>query len=689
VLIARVQTRLSEIVCSHGGGAVQLLDYQIDTVKWMIGRERSQLPQPLGGFLCHDMGLGKTLQAMSLIFAHTPSKKRTLYVLPKSISDTLKAELLKFRLLNEFQFVTSRRGSSRDLGCPLVVTTYSVVQRGVPQWMQQVPWYRVMLDEAHAIKNCRSLTHRQLTTLCGNISDCRRWAMSATPMANRMEELLSIGKWVGLHDVSADIIIRQYMDRRTKAKFMPSLPALVFEDMVVDLDKEERATYAAIVGAYKRERESCSSKRSSLKWLQYMLQACVHPIMYHLSGRYKNSVARQDIAELEARLNFAAINNMIAEARASMPPDWAYQTVQLQAPQHMSMCCAEPMLDGMDPLSSSDSEHEKDEESDSEDEKDVHKSKRQKVSTLLETALPKQDGCPPTMRPSCDSGDGAAGASSRCTPSGRAASRPGSNKCLDGLPPLPDGMPTYEHIRAIFLKGILEHATGTRLPPRQSSKISVLVADIEARPDEQCLVFVHWDAELVYIMAALTAANVSVGSFSGKQQQHERQQQLDYFQAGRVRVLVLQIKCGCNGLNLQRASSVYFMSPDWNPANEEQAMSRAHRQGQTRRVRVVTLIARDTVEGHVYEVQRSKLEVLSAAYDEANVGLRRKHLTVHAKHLHQIMDTAMQAYADADGVCAPQSRRARSFVPRTITSSSAQTPFLIQCEIIGWDEFTL
>jgi hypothetical protein len=48
-----------------------------------------------------------------------------------------------------------------------------------------------------------------------------------------------------------------------------------------------------------------------------------------------------------------------------------------------------------------------------------------------------------------------------------------------------------------------------------------------------------------------------------------------------VDVLILQIQTCCEGLNLQQFSEVYFVSPDWNPSIEDQAIARCHRFGQT------------------------------------------------------------------------------------------------------------
>ena len=51
-------------------------------------------------------------------------------------------------------------------------------------------------------------------------------------------------------------------------------------------------------------------------------------------------------------------------------------------------------------------------------------------------------------------------------------------------------------------------------------------------------------------------------------------------------MLIIQIKAGGVGLNLQQFTSIFMMSPDWNPSNEIQAIARAHRIGQTKRIKV-------------------------------------------------------------------------------------------------------
>ena len=71
-------------------------------------------------------------------------------------------------------------------------------------------------------------------------------------------------------------------------------------------------------------------------------------------------------------------------------------------------------------------------------------------------------------------------------------------------------------------------------------------------------------------------------------------------------VFLISLKAGGLGLNLTAAEYVFLLDPWWNPAVEAQAVDRAHRVGQTRPVFAYRLIARNTVEQRVLELQKTK-----------------------------------------------------------------------------------
>ena len=77
-------------------------------------------------------------------------------------------------------------------------------------------------------------------------------------------------------------------------------------------------------------------------------------------------------------------------------------------------------------------------------------------------------------------------------------------------------------------------------------------------------------------------------------------------------IFLISLKAGGLGLNLTAADYVYLLDPWWNPAVEAQAIDRTHRIGQTRRVFASRLIARDTVEERVVELQQRKRTLADA-----------------------------------------------------------------------------
>jgi SNF2 family DNA or RNA helicase len=78
-------------------------------------------------------------------------------------------------------------------------------------------------------------------------------------------------------------------------------------------------------------------------------------------------------------------------------------------------------------------------------------------------------------------------------------------------------------------------------------------------------------------------------------------------------VMLLSLKAGGLGLTLTSADHVYIVDPWWNPAVEDQAADRAYRIGQQNPVIVHRLVAKDTIEERILELQERKRALLSAA----------------------------------------------------------------------------
>ena len=88
--------------------------------------------------------------------------------------------------------------------------------------------------------------------------------------------------------------------------------------------------------------------------------------------------------------------------------------------------------------------------------------------------------------------------------------------------------------------------------------------------------------EIDFLQKKLAEKGFSVEKIDGRTSKMERSEIIGSI----YDVLILQIQTGCEGLNLQQYSEVYFVSPHWNPAIEDQAIARCHRIGQTQQIYV-------------------------------------------------------------------------------------------------------
>ena len=146
-----------------------------------------------------------------------------------------------------------------------------------------------------------------------------------------------------------------------------------------------------------------------------------------------------------------------------------------------------------------------------------------------------------------------------------------------------------------------------------SSKFDLLIpqlAEIVAE-GHKALVFSQFTSLLALLKPQLDREKVVYEYLDG--QTRDREERVARFQTDPAcGVFLISLKAGGLGLNLTAADYVFLLDPWWNPAVEAQAIDRTHRIGQTRRVFASRLIARDTVEEKVLELQQSKRDLAEA-----------------------------------------------------------------------------
>jgi len=152
-----------------------------------------------------------------------------------------------------------------------------------------------------------------------------------------------------------------------------------------------------------------------------------------------------------------------------------------------------------------------------------------------------------------------------------------------------------------------------------SAKLETLIPRLVEIAEEghKALVFSQFTSFLSIVKARLDKEKIKYEYLDGKTK--DRQARVDHFQRDpKLKLFLISLKAGGVGLNLTAADYVFLLDPWWNPAVEAQAIDRTHRIGQTRQVFACRLIAKDTVEEKVLELQNSKRQLAEAIINGDN-----------------------------------------------------------------------
>ncbi|MCU0793581.1 MAG: SNF2-related protein, partial [Opitutaceae bacterium] len=222
--------------------------------------------QGFGGVLADDMGLGKTVQTLAWILhlretdaaATTDAAPfRVLVVCPKSVTHGWLAETARFAPgLAIAAFDPLKRGLPE---AEIVVANYTQLRLHAARFRTEA-WAAVVLDEGQFIKNPRSL----VAVAARSLRARRRVVLTGTPIENRLADLWSLfafaqpgllGDQAGFRRQYPEAEpaalarlhrrVRHFLLRRTKAQAAPDLPARTEDEIVVELEGEQRRLYEA------------------------------------------------------------------------------------------------------------------------------------------------------------------------------------------------------------------------------------------------------------------------------------------------------------------------------------------------------------------------------------------------------------------------------------------------------------
>ena len=174
-----------------------------------------------------------------------------------------------------------------------------------------------------------------------------------------------------------------------------------------------------------------------------------------------------------------------------------------------------------------------------------------------------------------------------------------------------------QNIEQLTESGLIEESDIISEGLLSSSKMDAVISTILERKDNNRakLVFCHYRGEIDILKRELSRSGLNVETFDGRVNTNNRSEIL----TKESDVLILQIQTGCEGLNLQQFNEIYFVSPHWNPAVEDQAVARCHRIGQKNEIDVFRFrmvgfddeLETRTLDEYAADVQDAKREVMT------------------------------------------------------------------------------
>lgn len=450
-------------------GGFPLKRYQREGVEWMVSREHCV--ENRGGILADDPGLGKTIQTVALLLENKVD--HTLIIVPTAVLHQWYDILIKFFGKDTVLMIHGSKFKSTDQwlreSFTICLTTHGTVSTSV-RTILHFPyfWDRVVVDEAHVIRNHRTKIHKSICALRYN--NTRTWALTGTPIQNSPKDIVSLLKFIGVpaaqtkkqRDLGS--LISQFVLRRTKEITMDDVfVPHTTETISVPFDTQlEQGIYDAL--------------------LKNALWQMRNPLLF---GRARYLLGLEEIIRLRqcAFHPQAALHAMSKKYNTSHLPNFPYTTISSK----MSRIIA-----------------------------DINRTKGYclvfchfiKEMELIQMYLQRHHQIKSTLY---------------------------------------HGGHTIRERQSILNK----------FGPGKYETKGELILDIISKPPKTPI------------------SSISTRDYWST---------ISPYMENPNRVLIVQIKSGGVGLNLQQFSNVFISSPDWNPTNEIQAISRAHRLGQCKKV---------------------------------------------------------------------------------------------------------
>ena len=218
----------------------RLYEYQKKALAWMLERESSS--DAPGGFLCLDMGLGKTILTIATICLH--DMKHTLIVVPKNIMPQWVTEFEKFSNITPFVFSANDSNTgkiTRDILAEhrVVITpisTFGSMKKDDESELMNFEFDRIVVDEAHLIRNNKTKSYKLIKKIQSNI----KWCLSGTPINRNQNDFKTLLEFMNIFQVTLSYAARTYLYRIVKEDVSSiKIPELTIEDLRSEFETED------------------------------------------------------------------------------------------------------------------------------------------------------------------------------------------------------------------------------------------------------------------------------------------------------------------------------------------------------------------------------------------------------------------------------------------------------------------
>lgn len=490
--------------------------------------------------------------------------------------------------------------------------------------LYSVDWLRVILDEAHNIRNRTTRNARA----CHDLVARRRWCLTGSPIVNRLSDLYSLLNFLRVEPWGdfaffnsfilkpfanknpkaleiVQIILESVLLRREKkmkdkdGKPIVSLPSKTIDIKHLAFSDIERKIYDLCFDRawvqYQRLRDDGSVTRNLsiiFSVLMKLRQAVCHPLLVlqamqasHLRAQEAGQAdmdeeSAQQVKELVARYQ-AGQGDGDADGAADAVQDVSDPALaDLLAGEDQEMCpaCHDPISEPAS-LPCGD----------------------KACRSCLEDALQQAENAgQPTNCSMCNQG-----------PYTVEQITDFAIEIEDEAAPDEPAKPSSQQRRSAFKAFAKDDF-------RSSTKLDALVADLaELRrqdPMVKGVIFSQFTSFLDLVEVVLKRNSHPFVRLDGTTSQKDREKVMKLFAEAQGHMLILvSLKAGGTGLNMTAASHCWLLDCWWNESTEAQAVDRIHRIGQTRPVTVHRYLIEESVEDRILEIQKRKTALVNAA----------------------------------------------------------------------------